>query len=112
MQPLRPQVQRAPPCLTTTWPISAAAPRPSHCLPSRIRPPPTPVPHQTPSTVSNSLPAPSSNSPCTATETSLPILTGGPSCLGGVSARGEGAIQFGGVGGTPTTPGSPPAPPR
>src|SRR4051812_32415844 len=106
MQPLRPQVQRAPPRLTTTCPISPAAPRPSHCFPegrrrprplttpcrlppaaprpshcfpSRISPPPTPVPHQTPSTVLNSLPAPSSNSPCTATETSLPILTGAPS---------------------------------
>ena len=30
------------------WPISPAPPRPSHGLPSRIRPPPTPVPQKTP----------------------------------------------------------------
>ena len=37
----RPQVQRRPSALhDQTWPISPAAPRPSHCLPSRgIRPP-------------------------------------------------------------------------
>ena len=39
----------APPRLTTMWPISPAAPRPSHGLPSRISPPPTPVPQKTPS---------------------------------------------------------------
>ena len=49
MQPLRPQVQRAPFSLTTTWPISAAAPRPIQGLPWRMIPPPTPVPQQTPS---------------------------------------------------------------
>ena len=38
---------------TTMCPISPAAPRPSQCLPSRISPPPTPVPHQTPRIVSN-----------------------------------------------------------
>src|SRR3954451_5178352 len=104
MQPLRPQVQRAPPRFTTTCPISPAAPRPSHCLPFRIRPPPTPVPHQTPSTVLNSLPAPSSNSPCTATETSLPILTGAPSWSERFSARGKGSIQLGRLRASDTTP--------
>ena len=49
MQPRRPQVQRAPSISTTTWPISPAPPRPIHGLPSRIRPPPTPVPQKTPS---------------------------------------------------------------
>ncbi len=49
MQPRRPQVQRAPSISTTTWPISPAPPRPVHGLPSRIRPPPTPVPQKTPS---------------------------------------------------------------
>ena len=39
----------APPRLTTMWPISPAAPRPSQGLPSRISPPPTPVPQKTPS---------------------------------------------------------------
>jgi hypothetical protein len=67
IQPRRPQVQRAPPRFTTTWPISPAAPRPIQGFPSRISPPPTPVPHQTPRIVSNCLPAPSSNSPWTAT---------------------------------------------
>ncbi len=33
MQPLRPHGQRAPPRTTTTWPISPAAPRPSHRSP-------------------------------------------------------------------------------
>ena len=35
MQPLRPHGHLAPPRLTTMWPISPAAPRPSHGLPSR-----------------------------------------------------------------------------
>ena len=35
MQPRRPQGHLAPPRLTTMWPISPAAPRPSHGLPSR-----------------------------------------------------------------------------
>ena len=38
MQPLRPQGHLAPPRLTTMWPISPAAPRPSQGLPSRIEP--------------------------------------------------------------------------
>src|SRR3954466_11805085 len=48
-QPRRPHGQRAPSILTTMWPISAAVPRPSHGLPSRMIPPPTPVPQKTPS---------------------------------------------------------------
>ena len=55
MQPRRPQGQRAPSRLTTMWPISPAAPRPSHGLPPRMIPPPTPVPHQTPSRESERL---------------------------------------------------------
>ena len=49
MHPRRPQGHCAPPCLTTMCPISPAPPRPSHGLPSRISPPPTPVPQKTPS---------------------------------------------------------------
>src|SRR4051812_28506174 len=41
MQPTRPQPQRAPPSFTHTWPISPAARRPSHGLPSSTIPPPT-----------------------------------------------------------------------
>ena len=52
MQPRRPHVQRAPSSSTTTCPISPAPPRPCHGLPSRIRPPPTPVPQNTPSSES------------------------------------------------------------
>ena len=48
MQPRRPHVQRAPSISTTMCPISPAPPRPVHGLPSRIRPPPTPVPQNTP----------------------------------------------------------------
>ena len=44
MHPRRPQPQRRPPSLTTMCPISPAPPRPSHGLPSRISPPPTPGP--------------------------------------------------------------------
>ena len=97
MQPRRPHGQRAPPSLTTMWPISAAAPRPSQGLPSRIRPPPTPVPHQTPSTVLSSLPAPRWNSPSTATWTSLPSLTGAPRSFESASARGNDAVPAGKV---------------
>src|SRR5690242_13570939 len=81
MQPRLPHGQRAPPNLTTVCPISPAPPRPSHGLPFRIRPPPTPVPQNTPSTESYSRPAPSSNSASVATCTSLPTSTGVPSSL-------------------------------
>ena len=49
MHPLRPHGQRRPPILTTMWPISPAADRPIHGLPSSTMPPPTPVPQNTPS---------------------------------------------------------------
>ena len=45
----------APSLLTTTWPISPAAPRPSHSSPSSTMPPPTPVPQNTPSIERNGL---------------------------------------------------------
>ena len=48
MQPLRPQPQRRPPCLTTMWPTSPADERPSQARPSSTTPPPTPVPQKTP----------------------------------------------------------------
>ena len=79
MQPRRPQVQRAPSISTTTCPISPAPPRPVHGLPSRIRPPPTPVPQNTPSSEPYGRPAPSLNSASVATCTSLPTSTAQPS---------------------------------
>src|SRR4051794_10317421 len=42
MQPRRPHPHLSPSLTTTTWPISPAEPRPDHCLPSRMMPPPTP----------------------------------------------------------------------
>ena len=54
MQPLRPHGQWRPSWTTTMWPISPADPRPSHGLPSRTTPPPTPVPQKTPSSESYS----------------------------------------------------------
>ena len=60
-------------------PISPADPRPSQGFPSRISPPPTPVPQNTPSSESNSFAAPRLNSASVATWTSLPTFTGGPS---------------------------------
>ncbi len=78
MQPRRPQVHSAPSISTTTWPISPAPPRPSHGFPSRISPPPTPVPQKTPSSDRYMRPAPSSNSAWVATRTSLPSATRQP----------------------------------
>src|SRR4051812_38299455 len=75
MQPWRPHGHSAPPSLTTMCPISPAPPRPVHWRPSRMSPPPTPVPQNTPSTESNGRAAPSSNSASVATETSLPRRT-------------------------------------
>ena len=60
------------------WPISPAVLRPTHGLPSRIRPPPTPVPQNTPSRLSNCFAAPISNSASVARSTSLPSATGVP----------------------------------
>src|SRR5215207_3226940 len=89
MQPRRPQGHLAPPRLTTRWPISPAAPRPSHGLPSRTRPPPTPVPQKTPIRLWNSRPAPRWNSASVATWTSLPTLTSVPSASFSVAASGK-----------------------
>ena len=55
MHPRRPQPHLAPLMRTTMWPISPAVSRPTHGWPSRIRPPPTPVPQKTPSSVSHVL---------------------------------------------------------
>ena len=86
---MRPQGHLAPPRLTTTWPISPAAPRPSQGLPSRTRPPPTPVPQKTPIRLWNCWPAPRWNSASVATWTSLPTLTAVPSVLAEDSASGK-----------------------
>ena len=95
MQPRRPQVQRAPSRLTTTWPISPAAPRPIHGRPSRTMPPPTPVPQNTPSNERYGRPAPSSASASVATWTSLPSATRVPNALDSSSASGKLPSQSG-----------------
>src|ERR1700691_381699 len=89
MQPRRPHVQRAPSISTTTCPISPAPPRPVQGLPSRIRPPPTPVPQNTPSSELYGRPAPSLNSASVATCTSLPTATLQPSASASVLASGN-----------------------
>ena len=99
MQPRRPQVQRAPPIFTTMCPISPAAPRPVHALPSRISPLPTPVPQNTPSSELYSRPAPSLNSASVATWTSLPTLTSQPSARSSVAASGKAPSQSGEIAG-------------
>src|SRR5918992_249088 len=71
MQPRRPQVQWAPSSFTTTCPSSAAAPRPSQGLPLSTIPPPTPVPHHTPSSDLERRAAPRTYSALTPTVTSL-----------------------------------------
>src|SRR4051794_13440140 len=58
-------------------------------------PPPTPVPQNTPRIESYGLPAPSRNSASVATCTSLPTLTGVPSCFESSSARGNVPSQSG-----------------
>ena len=97
MQPRRPHGQRAPPISTTTWPISPAAPRPAQGLPSRMIPPPTPVPQKTPSSDANSRAAPSSNSASVATLTSLPIATGRAERVRQRAAEREAALPVGQV---------------
>ena len=72
MHPRRPHGHFRPSSRTTTWPISPAEPRPVHGLPSRMMPPPTPVPQNTPRIERYSFPAPSANSAFVATCTSLP----------------------------------------
>src|SRR5437870_13253104 len=94
MQPWRPHGHSAPSFFTTTCPISAAAPRPSHGLPFSTIPPPTPVPQKTPRIDLYGLPAPSLNSASVATLTSLPSDTGAPStALLSSAASGNGSIQ-------------------
>ena len=104
MQPRRPQGQRAPPFFTTMWPISPAAPRPSQRLPSRISPPPTPVPQNTPSSDRYGLPAPSSNSALVATSTSLPSRTGAPSAFSSHGPSSNDPSQPGRFRASDTTP--------
>ena len=104
MQPLRPQGHLAPPRLTTMWPISPAAPRPSQGLPSRTRPPPTPVPQKTPIRLWNSRPAPRWNSASVATWTSLPTRTSVPSASCRVSPSGKLPSQPGRLRAPETTP--------
>ena len=72
MQPSRPQVQRAPSIFTTTWPISAAAPRPDPGL--AVEDDPAAHAGAPPDSEQRLLrrAAPSANSPSTATCTSLP----------------------------------------
>ena len=101
---LRPQGHLAPPRLTTMWPISPAAPRPSQGLPSRTRPPPTPVPQKTPIRLLNSRPAPRWNSASVATWTSLPTRTSVPSASFSVSASGKLPSQSGRFLAEETTP--------
>ena len=104
MQPLRPQGHLAPPRLTTMWPISPAAPRPSQGLPSRTRPPPTPVPQKTPIRLWNSRPAPRWNSASVATWTSLPTRTSVPSASFKRLASGKLPSQPGRLRAPETTP--------
>src|SRR3954454_7751167 len=94
MQPFRPHGHCAPSFFTTMCPISAAAPRPFHCLPFRTMPPPTPVPQNTPRIDLYGFPAPSLNSAPVATLTSFPSETGAPPTdLLSSAASGYGSIQ-------------------
>src|ERR1700761_2335613 len=95
MQPRRPQGHLAPPRLITMWPISPAAPRPSHGLPPRINPPPTPVPQKTPIRLSRPWPAPRWYSASVATWTSLPIRTFVPRSFSSASPSGKEPSQSG-----------------
>ena len=95
MQPWRPHGHLAPPTLTTMWPISPAASRPSQSLPSSTTPPPTPVPQNTPSSELYGCPAPRWNSAIVATLTSLPSETGGPSASCNAPASGNAPSQPG-----------------
>src|SRR5215207_9532208 len=95
MQPWRPHGHLAPPTLTTMWPISPAASRPSQSLPSSTTPPPTPVPQKTPSIERYGWPAPSVASAIVATLTSLPSETRGPSSSCSAAASGNEPSQLG-----------------
>src|SRR5919107_3879685 len=104
MQPRRPQVHSAPPILTTTWPSSPAAPRPSHGSPWSTRPPPTPVPHQTPSSDFERRPAPSAYSALTPTVTSLSTYARVSASVLNPAATGIGAPSPGRFRASDTTP--------
>src|SRR3954453_17291928 len=95
MHPRRPHGHRRPSSLTTTWPISPPALRPTQGFPSSTIPPPTPVPQNTPSTELYGCAAPIANSPSVATCTSLPIATGGPSASSSTFASGNVPSQSG-----------------
>src|ERR1700730_6007414 len=73
-----PQPHLRPPSLTSVWPISPAAPSPSLSSPSSTRPPPTPVPTNTPKKSLKGRPEPCLHSPSTATRTSLSRSTSTP----------------------------------
>src|SRR3954467_4948839 len=98
MQPTRPHGERAPARLPTMWPISPAPPRPCHSWPSRMIPPPTPVPQKTPSSERYGLPAPNSNSAAVATERAFPTRPSGPprswrsSCAAGTGLSKPGRL--------------------
>ena len=106
MQPWRPHGHFAPPTLTTMWPISPAASRPSQSLPSSTTPPPTPVPQNTPSIELYGWPAPSVASAIVATLTSLPSETAGPSSSWSAPASGNEPSQSGRLRALVTVPAS------
>src|ERR687896_1830624 len=106
MQPIRPHGQRRPSLLTTMWPISPAAPRPSQSCPSSTTPPPTPVPQKTPSSERYGLPAPSSNSAIVATLTSLESPTGAANADSSFSASSYVPSQSGRLRALVTVPAS------
>src|SRR6185295_9134246 len=95
MQPTRPHGHVRPSLLTTMWPISPAPPRPSHSLPSRIRPPPTPVPQNTPRMLRNGFAAPRSNSAWVATLTSFESAIGASNAAPSFSPSGYVPSQSG-----------------
>src|SRR5579871_3450241 len=82
-------MQRRPLSRITVWPISPAPPRPCHGSPSKIRPPPIPVPQKTPSSERYGRPAPSRYSAAVATPTSLPTTTLVPSADCRAAASGK-----------------------
>src|SRR3954449_995165 len=111
MHPRRPHGHRRPSSLTTTWPISPPALRPTPGFPSSTMPPPPPlpqntpspelygcpppVPQNTPSTELYGCAAPIANSPSVATCTTLPIATGGPRASSSTFASGNVPSQSG-----------------
>src|SRR3954470_22073159 len=111
MQPLRPQPHLSPPGWTPTAPTCRAEPRPAHCLPSRMRPPPTPVPQNRPRIELYGLPAPRRNSASVATDTSLPRKTRVPSCCSSSGLSGNSPSKPARLGGLIRTPASGSIPP-